>query len=207
MAGIDAPLAGGLHEVDLALALVLVLVAAHFFLLGGVFGGGAFGGGPFASGRRAGFVGWVRWEACPHALAGIERSAGGVYVIYRADPADPAYLDSSPAGTFRGDPTVPARVLEANWVPGARVVYIGKANHGRLRKRLEEFIDFGRGGIRRHWGGRLIWQLQQSEKLLVAWRSVPPDVTPKEIEDDMIYSFRQTYGKAPFANDPHLLGR
>jgi hypothetical protein len=73
-------------------------------------------------------------------------SDGGVYVIYRDDAEVPAYLDRSPAGTFRGDPSVNRESLEANWVPGAQVLYIGKANHGRLRKRLGEFIDFGRGG-------------------------------------------------------------
>lgn len=121
--------------------------------------------------------------------------------------ARPTYLDESPAGTFRGDPSVSREALDANWVPGAQIVYIGKANQGRLRKRLEEFIDFGRGGKTRHWGGRLIWQLELSGELLVAWRVLPPEIVPKSVESAMLAAFRADYGKAPFANDPHRLGR
>jgi hypothetical protein len=51
-----------------------------------------------------GLVGWVRWEGCPAALE-IDRAAGGVYVVLREDPGEPAYLEASPAGTFRGDPS------------------------------------------------------------------------------------------------------
>lgn len=85
-------------------------------------------------------------------------------------------------------------------------MYIGKANHGRLRKRLEEFVDFGRGGKRRHWGGRLIWQLDMSGEVLVAWRVLPRKIVPKTVESQMIATFRADWGKAPFANDPHRLG-
>jgi hypothetical protein len=155
-----------------------------------------------------GFVGWVRWSACPDALAAIPKTAGGVYVIVRTEPdVEPAYLDQSPAGTFRGDPTVSREALDANWVPGALVVYIGKADHGRLRKRLVEYVDFGRGGKKRHSGGRLIWQLAEAQELLVAWRVLPDVESPLAEESRLIASFRADYGKPPFANDPHRLGR
>lgn len=157
--------------------------------------------------ERAGFVGWVPWSSCPASLNIIDSEWGGVYVIYRAGPLRPAYLDGSPAGTFRGDPSVPREALDANWVPGSRVVYIGKGKHRRLRKRLKEFVGFGRGGRHRHWGGRLIWQLDKSEDLLVAWRRLPTELDPAAIETEMIAAFRADYGKPPFANDPHLLGR
>jgi hypothetical protein len=155
---------------------------------------------------QAGFVGWQPWSACPAALDVIDSQAGGIYVVYHSGLAPPTYLDRSPAGTFRGDPSVPRQALDANWVPGARVVYIGKANHGRLRKRLEEFADFGRGGTRRHWGGRLIWQLDLSGELLVAWQVLPREIVAKSVESQMIATFRADWGKAPFANDPHRLG-
>lgn len=53
------------------------------------------------------------------------------------------------AGHFNGtDPTVPVAELKQLWVPGIRIVYIGKANHGGSRKggllkRLDEFPRFG----------------------------------------------------------------
>lgn len=157
--------------------------------------------------QQAGFVGWAPWSSCPGSLEVIDPTAGGVYIIYRAGELEPAYLDRSPAGTFRGDPSVGREALDANWVPGARIVYIGKAKHGRLRSRLNEFVGFGRGGRHRHWGGRLIWQLDLSEELLVAWKTIPIKLDPADIESRMIAAFRRDYGKRPFANDPHLLGR
>lgn len=157
--------------------------------------------------QRAGFVGWVPWSSCPASLDAIDPNAGGVYLVYRAGALESAYLDQSPAGTFRGDPSVPRDALDANWVPGARVVYIGKAKHGRLRERLSEFVGFGRGGKHRHWGGRLIWQLDLGEELLVAWRVLDAALDPAAAEVEMIAAFRAHYGKPPFANDPHRLGR
>ncbi len=154
-----------------------------------------------------GFQGWVRWSDCPSALRVIPREAGGVYVVCRDGIIEPDYLDTSPAGTFRGDPTVPREALEANWVPDAHVLYIGKANHGRLRTRLTEYVDFGRGGRRRHWGGRLIWQLASADGLQVAWRVLPIDADPLAEEATMIASFIDAYGKPPFANRPDRLGR
>ena len=39
------------------------------------------------------------------------------------------------AGHFNGtDPTVPVAELKQLWVPGIRIVYIGKTNHGGSRK-------------------------------------------------------------------------
>ena len=155
---------------------------------------------------RRGFVGWIPWSECPSGLDVIDGSHGGVYVIFRNGLRPPTYLDRSPAGSFRGDPTVDRSVLDANWVPSARVVYIGKADHGRLRTRLKEFIDFGRGGKCRHWGGRLIWQLERAADLLVAWRVLPKIAIPKDEENRMIAAFKLAYGKRPFANNPDRMG-
>ncbi len=154
-----------------------------------------------------GFEGWVPWKHCPVALSAIPNDAGGVYVVYRLDDGPPRFLERSPAGTWRGEPTVTREALEANWVPGAAVLNVGKANHGRLRARLREYIGFGRGGRSRHAGGRLIWQVADPEDLLVAWRILPRDEDPRAVETAMISSFRQDHGKPPFANDPNRLGR
>ena len=153
-----------------------------------------------------GFVGWVPWSVCPVALA-IDPAAGGVYVVVREDAGEPVYLDANPAGTFRGDPSVSRPALIANWVPEATVLYIGKGDHGRLAKRLTEFVDFGRGGTKRHWGGRLIWQLEGAERFLVAWRILARDEIPVDVETAMIKDFHDAYGKPPYANRPHLNGR
>jgi len=155
-----------------------------------------------------GFTGWVSWSECPTALKVIPREAGGVYVVVRHDVGAPTYLQRSPGGHFKGvDPTVPVEHLTANWVDEASVVYIGKANHSRLRERLEEYAKFGHGKPIGHRGGRLIWQLTDGQDLLVAWRVLPLDTTPLKEETRLITEFRASYGKPPFANDPNRLGR
>jgi hypothetical protein len=151
--------------------------------------------------ERTGFVGWHPFSDLPGRLRSIGRDAGGVYVVYRESLQMPEWLDWSPAGTWRGDPTVPREVLVANWVKGANVINIGKAKHGQLRTRLGAYCSFGAGGKGRHYGGRLIWQLKDSADLLVAWLVITDLViNPREVERDMIDTFRVAYGKRPFAN-------
>lgn len=158
--------------------------------------------------RRRGFIGWVPWSACPSALAAIPPGAGGPYVVLRSDhTAPPTFLERSTAGVFQRDPTVARGALVANWVTDAHVVYIGQANHGRLRARLCEYVSFGRGANVGHRGGRLIWQLAEAQNLVVTWRILEPGVVPKQVEDGMIIAFASAFGQPPFANDPHLLGR
>ena len=152
---------------------------------------------------RRGFVGWATFEKlrtqdiCP--------DVGGVYVVVRPDTNEPAFLDQSCGGWFKDrDPSVTHDALWANWVSDAEVVYIGKANS--IRRRLREFAKFGAGQKIGHWGGRLIWQLAESNKLLVGWMATPGR-DPLAVECDLIAEFRNLYGKAPFANEPHRLGR
>lgn len=154
--------------------------------------------------KAAGFIGWVTFETLFSDLETVPRT-GGVYVVTQGVEAKPDFLPSNPGGRFKGrDPTVNATVLQANWVHGAEVVYVGKADN--LRRRLREFAQFGSGKPIGHWGGRLIWQLTRSAELLVAWRETP-GMLPKEVETSMLADFRAAYGRLPFANDPNLLGR
>jgi hypothetical protein len=98
---------------------------------------------------------------------------------------------------------VPAETLRLNWVDGAEVLYIGKAD--QLRPQLRQFADFGAGKPIGHWGGPLIWQMAESETLLVAWKETPGEV-PVAAEAALIADFRAALGKPPYANDPHRLG-
>lgn len=149
-----------------------------------------------------GFSGWVSFatlrstDPCP--------DVGGVYVVARVDGSPPSFLTKSCGGWFKDrDPTVSLGELQANWVEGAEIVYIGKANS--IRRRLREFAKFGEGRKIGHWGGRLIWQLKESPRLLVAWKPTP-GVDPLTYEAQLLAEFRADYGKPPFANDPHRLG-
>lgn len=129
----------------------------------------------------------------------------GAYVVIRSSTATPVFLEQSPAGWLKGkDPSVSIAVLEAAWVPGAAVVYIGKANAGRrgrrgLYRRLDEYRRFGAGESVPHRGGRRIWQLADHQDLLVGWKSTA-DEHARPLERDMIAAFRAVHGKRPFAN-------
>ena len=153
--------------------------------------------------QQGGFTGWMSFSAarnsdeCPR--------AGGVYVV-RYDGADtPKFLPASCGGWFKErDPSVTPDRLMANWVEGAEIVYIGKADD--LRRRIKQFADFGAGKPVGHWGGRIIWHLPNPEHLQIAWMETP-DRLPLQVEAELISQFRDEYGKPPFANNPQMLGR
>lgn len=150
----------------------------------------------------SGFTGWVPFALLP--TAGVPAEPG-VYVVVRPSDEPPMFLDVSPAGHFKGkDPTVTVAELAALWVPGERVVYIGKANAGangkrHLRKRLDEYRRFGAGEPIGRSGGRRIWQLADHDRLLVGWRATD-DADAATIETKMLAEFRARYGRLPFAN-------
>lgn len=155
-----------------------------------------------ASLEAEGFTGWLPF---PEARASSAIPAtGGVYVVIYTGGAPAAFLPENPGGRFKGkDPTVSASALTGNWID-AEVVYIGQT--GSLIRRIRQFADFGAGKPVGHWGGRLIWQLAEPDKLRIAWKETP-DRVPVKVEAEMLAVFRREYGKPPFANAPHLLGR
>lgn len=148
-----------------------------------------------------GFQGFVRFAELQ---ATQVPTAPGVYAIVRSFRREPVFLTANPAGRFKGkDPSVPRARLDAEWVAQADVVYIGKASGGAsgrrgLRKRLDEFRRFGSGEPVGHWGGRLIWQLEESASLLVCWKET--GLEPASVERAMISGFTAEFGSRPFAN-------
>ena len=150
----------------------------------------------------SGFTGWVPFAELPNTDV---PTSPGVYVVVRPADDPPTFLDTSPAGHFKGkDPTVPVDELHALWVPETRIVYIGKANAGRtgrrgLRKRLDEFRRSGAGQPVGHSGGRRIWQLSDHAQLRVGWQ-VTDDTAAAATETALIAQFHAHHGRRPFAN-------
>ena len=129
--------------------------------------------------------------------AGIPRLAG-VYVVYRTAATAPIFLERSAGGHFRGrDPTVAVVALKSKWIKSARTIYIGKAATSTLQTRIRQLLDYGAGRPVGHQGGRYLWQLAGSERLLIAWRA---DQQPTLVENEMLIAFAVRWGGYPFAN-------
>ena len=127
----------------------------------------------------------------------------GVYLVIFNQKTKPIFLEKNIGGHFKGkDPTVPIERLKSKWINNEEIIYIGQAggnnSKATLRKRLKQYIQFGYGKPVGHWGGRLIWQLMNSDELIIAWKETSED--PYIVESNMINKFREVQGDRPFAN-------
>jgi hypothetical protein len=125
----------------------------------------------------------------------------GVYVVIRDTTTPPTFLQTSSAGRFKDlDPSYSDSVVKAAWVPGARIVYIGKASGARgLKQRIRQLIDFGFGKPVGHRGGRSLWHLSDYPTLRLQWlKCACPDADAMETR--FISQFKAAYDARPFAN-------
>jgi hypothetical protein len=148
----------------------------------------------------AGFMGWRTWDELRGSHLRDVPGGPAVYVVYRTSITDPTFLATNPGGRFKDrDPTVAVETLTGKWVAGAHVVYIGKAD--QAQRRLREFSRFGAGEPVGHWGGRYIWQLADSDELLVAWHPITWEEAAREYEVRLLRRFANVHdGRRPFAN-------
>jgi hypothetical protein len=129
----------------------------------------------------------------------------GIFVVLRPEGFQPQFLAKSTAGIFKKkDPTLKAEALDAEWVDGADVLYVGKAGPGSkgnrgLRRQIQEFVHFGKGKPPGHWDGRLIWQLAAAGSLIVAWKELPVEQL-NVAEAGYHAAFREEFGQLPYAN-------
>jgi hypothetical protein len=109
--------------------------------------------------ERLGVLGFVPVHALREQMAlmrAIPRDEGGVYLAFRDSAGPPRFRRVNPAGTWRGDPTLPLEELRRRWVDGSPIVYVGKADltpSTNLRKRISAYLQFGAGSNARHSGG------------------------------------------------------
>ena len=59
------------------------------------------------------------------------------------------------------NPNVQITRLKREWVFDAPVIYIGCSNN--LNNRIKLLMQFLEGQTVKHWGGRLIWQLEHTD--------------------------------------------
>ena len=93
-----------------------------------------------------------------------------------------------------------------------KILYIGKAdirkNGHALNERIEELIRYGYGEVPNHKGGKVIWQIQNNEQLLVCWETLDEINrkwnkafdTAKSAERALIDYFYNKYNEYPLAN-------
>lgn len=149
--------------------------------------------------------GFIGFRSFAELAVGEIPQAPGIYAVLIPEGFVPRFLVTNAGGHFKGkDPSVAEDTLTAKWVSGADVLYIGKAGAGStgkrgLRKRIQEFADFGRGVPVGHWGGRLLWQLADSQALVIAWKVLPSELVDAA-EAQYHADFRALHGRLPFAN-------
>lgn len=147
--------------------------------------------------RKDGFTGFVPVSKL-RSTASLLSDSGGVYIVVRDSDNSPEFLATGTGGFFKGkNPNVGLEELESNYVAGSKVVYIGKATS--LKKRVGQLLRFGAGSAVGHWGGRYLWQLADSDNLLIAWKTTP-STDPRAEEIKMLEEFVSRHGKLPFAN-------
>jgi hypothetical protein len=146
--------------------------------------------------RAAGFSGFLRFADLRVKLEAVVPTGPGVYVLLRPDWNAPGFLATSTGGWYQGkNPSVVRARLEREWLAAEAVVYIGKADS--LRERLDLYLRFGTGEPAFHYGGRLVWHLQNALDLLVGWRE---EADPWEVEGRLLAEFKERAGRYPFAN-------
>jgi hypothetical protein len=152
-----------------------------------------------ADARSAGFSGFVSVAECidtglpPNAPS----SQGGVYLLCAPPSFRPEFIPPDDART-KGNVCFPWPVerLVEKWVKGAEILYIGKGT--QLRRRLRQLIRHSQGLVVTHTGGEIVWQLRDSEQLIVCWHTYSD---PRRVERALIQEFRRAnQGQLPFAN-------
>ena len=147
--------------------------------------------------KKEGFEGFIPVSILRGNTAVLPEEAG-VYVVIRDSETAPQFLKEGTGGFFKEkNPNVSIAELSDNYVADSKTVYIGKATS--LRSRVRQLLRFGAGAAVGHWGGRYLWQLADSDDLIVAWKPTP-GCDSGVIESQMIRDFVSLHGKRPFAN-------
>lgn len=146
--------------------------------------------------KNEGFKGFQTIEYLRKNKSSIPQSQG-VYLVLRFNSNIPDFLEIGTGGFFKGkNPNVSQEILKAKWIDESEVIYIGKATN--LQKRLSQYFSFGDNKNIGHYGGRYIWQIKNSQLLIVCWKETTEDA--RTVEKDLIKRFFENHSSLPFAN-------
>ncbi|VXC39381.1 hypothetical protein [Plantibacter sp. T3] len=120
--------------------------------------------------------------------------AHGVYALLRASNHPPVFLIENPVRRARLK-LYSVEYLATHWVQETAVIYVGKAaGSAGLRDRLTPYSRKSSS----HSGGRAVWQLADSDEVLVCWKVLDD---PRDAETRLIRAFKASHnGMRPFAN-------
>lgn len=131
----------------------------------------------------------------------------GVYMVLYLINKKPKFVEKGVGGFFKGkNPNQSIEELNNNWVENSIVIYIGQAggirngkwSNATLSKRICTYLEFGQGKDIGHYGGRLIWQIQNYQELVLCWKTLPnKNKDPKEYEKELINEFKKNMVKDP----------
>lgn len=166
--------------------------------------------------KAAGYIGFLTFRqlAAPGATS-VVPAEPGVYAVFTRADGEPQFLLESVGGWHkRKDPRESVETLaDKRWVAETRLLYVGKAggprSNANLQKRIGQLVEhsYRTGQNTSHYGGRYLWQLPDSQALVMAWK-LTPGRDPEETESDQLRSFKAEFGRQPFANirGPRKLG-
>ena len=141
--------------------------------------------------RKDGFTGFIPVSEL-RGNTKVMPECSGVYIVIRESDNAPEFLAEGTGGFFKGkNPNVSIDELKANYVADSKAT--------SLKKRVGQLLRFGTGSAIGHWGGRYLWQLADSDNLLIAWKPTPT-IDPRAEEVKMLEDFVSLHGRLPFAN-------
>lgn len=159
--------------------------------------------------KKEGFIGYIPIRNLMESCEPVDNERG-IYLVLYPGGLPPEFMSKGTGGFHKGrDPNVDISILESKWVEKTIVIYIGQAggikggrwSDNSLKSRIKSYMKFGAGKPVGHYGGRYIWQIEDSGSLHICWKPLPNKIRdPLEVEREMIESFRMIYGKRPFAN-------
>lgn len=154
-----------------------------------------------------GFMGFVPLRDWDESLTrgSTKSDVEGVYVVVRESTLVPTFLDED-----HRKPRPKRWSAEAaadRWVPGVQVLYFGKGplrsskskRQQGLARRVSELQKHGYKGGANHYGGELLWQIDDADALLIAWKPLAQGESAA-IESGLIRGFDRIMGRQPFAN-------